>query len=122
MKIFPENFPAEAALAGGIGATGSILFAFALLRFSQNTSVYVGQRRIRKRRVKLTKEGIALDLSKEFIKANGDDLKVILSASLSRKIAGRSITILEHGNILAQLIAPEFSGGPLVIEVETPGI
>ncbi|MDO0824086.1 Ig-like domain-containing protein [Desulfosporosinus nitroreducens] len=119
--LFPENFFSTENLLAGIGLSGSLLIVFVLFRFSRNTFIYVGIKCIRKRRAKLTQGELTLDLQKEFLKANGDNLKIVFSKSLSRKLAGKSITITEAGNVVTRLIAPEFAGNPLEIEVETIG-
>jgi len=120
-SLLPENIPAAAALAGGIGLSGSMLVIFVLFKTRRNASIYVGSKCIRRRRVKLTQGELTLELRKEFLKSNGDNLRIVFSKSLSRKLAGKSITITEAGEVVTRLIAPEFTGGSLEIEVETLG-
>ncbi|SHH10611.1 Ig-like domain-containing protein [Desulfosporosinus lacus] len=120
-SLFPENFFSTENLLAGIGLSGSLLTVFVLSRFSRNTFIYVGLKCIQKRRAKLTQGELTLNLQKEFLKANGDNLKIVFSKSLSRKLAEKSITIIEAGKVVTRLISPEFAGKPLEIEVETLG-
>lgn len=86
-----------------------------------NTSIYVGSKKIGKKKISFSKDGTQINLYKEFLKGKGENLRIIFSVSMTRKIAGRRVTILDKNTVVDQLIMPEFSGRPFELEVETPG-
>ena len=121
LKSFVSRFFSDAARVGSIGL-GSIFVLLIVLRSTSNVKVYVGSKCVRRKRARNADGQLVLELQKEFKKADGQDLTIVFSRALARKLTGQSIMILDQGKVAAQFVAPEFSGTALAIEVETPGV
>lgn len=63
-------------------------------------------RRLRKKRVKLTKDGVKVNLQREILLANGSKIKVVFLKNIARKIGGKQITFYNGNSTIERAVAP----------------